>query len=91
MGLHPNNTGSNAIIHVPTGVQFSKGVHPREGVLDCATRIRNSLGRLKDPRFVEGMVVDLAKTLSQDAWDKGGQHISATKGPGCLVVNSMSK
>ena len=91
MGQHSDNAAFNAIILVSTGVQLSKGVDPREGVLACATRIRNSLGRLKDPRFIEGMVVELAKMQSQDAWDKNGQNPLTTKGPGCLLVNSMWK
>ena len=91
MGMYPDNAVLNAVILVPTEVQISKGVDPRGGVLDCATRIRDSLGRLKDPRFVEGMVVDLAKRQSQHAWDKSGQHALTTKGPGCLVVNNMWK
>ena len=91
MGINPDNAASNALILVPTGVQLSKGVDPREGVLACGTRMRNSLGRLKDPRFVEDMAVELAKTLSQDAWDKNGQNPLIATRPGCLLVNSMWK
>ena len=91
MGMYPDNAVLNAIIPVSTGVQISKGVDPREGVLACATRIRNSLGRLKDPMFIKDSVVDLAKIQSQHAWDKNGQHPLTTKGPGCLVVNNMWK
>ena len=91
MGLNPYYAASNALILVSTGVQLSQGVDPREGVLACATRIRHSLGRLKDPRFVGDMAAELAKTLSQDAWDKNGQNPLIATRPGCLLVNSIWK
>ena len=86
MGVYPVNAAVNAVICVPV----SKGVHPHEDILTCATEIRASLGRLKDPRLIKEIVADVAKTQSQLAWDKSGQDLHST-GEGRLIVNNTWK
>ena len=88
MGIYPTNAVVNAIVWLFTGPHVSKGVDIRDDVLACATGIRKSFGKLKDPKFIEGLAADLGKVLSQVAWDKNGQDL-ATANEGCLMVNNM--
>jgi len=78
MGIYPLNAAVNAFVYltVPVGLQLSNGVDPRDDVLTCATEIRKSLEKLKDPRLIEDMVTDLAQVQSQAAWNKGSQDPS---------------
>jgi len=89
MGIYPDNAVLNAIIWPSTELQVSRGIDLRDSVLAWVIEIRKSLGRLKDPRFIKDMVVDLAKRRSQVAWDKGMDFFMAKGGP--LRVNSMWK
>ena len=86
MGVYPVNAAVNALICVPV----SKGLHPQQDILTCATEIHESLGRLKDPRFIKGVAADMAKRLSQLAWDKSGRDLYNAE-EGCLVVNNTWK
>ena len=90
MGIYPFNAAANAIIWLPTEVPVSEGADPRDGVLACATEIRKSMGRLKDPMFIKDMMTDLAKIQSQVAWDKSGQDTTSAL-EGCMIVNSTWK
>jgi len=84
MGIYPLNAAVNAFIYLSTGLQLSNGVDLHDGVLTCATEIRKSLEKLKDPRLIEDMATNLAKTQSQAAWNKGSQDPSKD---GCLFMN----
>ena len=90
MGIYPDNAAVNAIIWLPTRLQVPKGVGPRDSVLACTTEIRRSLGRLKDPIFIENMAADVAKIQSQVAWDKDCQDLVTGK-EGSLIVNNIWK
>ena len=70
----------NAVFWLSTGLQVSKGVIPRKSCLAGVADVRKSLGRLKNPRFIENMAADMAKTQSEVVWDKSGQN---------LIVNSL--
>ena len=97
MGIYPLNAAVNAFIYLSTGRKLSNGVDPLDDVLTCATGIRKSLEKLKDPRLIEDMAADLAKTQSQAAWNKGSQdpskegwlfmNITRRWVSGCLGVN----
>ena len=90
MGLYPLNAILNAIVWVSTttGPQVSKGVDIRDGILACATEIRKSLARLKNPEFLKETVADLAKRLSRTAWDKGGLADILIVEEGHMCVNN---
>ena len=90
MGIYPDNAALNAIIWLSMEPQVPKGVDLRDVVLARALKIRKSLGRLKNPRFIKVMAADAAKIQSQVAWDKSGQDLAAAK-EGCLMVNIMLK
>ena len=90
MGIYPDNAVVNAIIWLPTELQVSKDVDTRDGVLVCATEIRKSVGRLKDPVFVKNMAADVAGIQSQVAWDKSGQDMAAAR-EGFMIVNNTWK
>ena len=85
MGVYPLNAVLNAFVFLSTGVQVSKGVDPHDDVLACATEIRKSLEKLKDPELIRDMAANVAKVQSRIAWDKGG-YLSDPKA-GCLVTN----
>jgi len=85
MGIYPLNAVVNAFIFLPTGVQLSKGTDPHDDVLTCATNIRKSMEKLKDPKWVHEMAANVAKVQSRIAWDRGG-YLSNPK-EGCLVTN----
>jgi len=85
MGIYPLNAVVNAFILLPIRPQLSNVVGPRDGVLVCATEIRKSLEKLKDPGLIEDMAADVAKLQSQIAWNKGG-YLADPK-EGCLVTN----
>jgi len=85
MGIYPLHAVVNAFIFLTIRPQLSKGVGPRDGVLACATEIRRSLEKLKDPKLIEDMAANVAKVQSRIAWDKGG-YLSDPK-EGCLVTN----
>ena len=90
MGIYPANAVLNAIIWISIGRQVSRSVDAHDDVLACATEIRKSLGRLKDPKFIKGVAADIAKMLSQVAWNtKRGNRTVAKEG--CLIVNSTWK
>jgi len=84
MGIYPVNAVVNATVFLPIGRQHSKGDDPRSDILACATGIRDSLKKLKDPRVIEDMVTDFAKIEAQTAWDK---HVRGPPKEGFLVVN----
>ena len=86
MGIYPVNAAVNAVICVPV----SKGVGPHEDILTCATEIRESLRRLKDPRFIKDMVADMGKSQSQLAWEQSGWDCYNSE-EGYLVVNGTWK
>lgn len=90
MGIYPENAVLNAIFWLPTRLQNSKGVDPRDGVLADATEIRKSLKRLKDPEFVKDMAAGLAKIQSEVSWEKVGQDLPASM-EGCMTVNNLWK
>lgn len=90
MGIYPDNAVVNAIIWLPAKLQVSKLIDPHDNVLAWATKIRESLGRLKDPGFVKDMAAGVAKMQSQVAWDRKGQDIPTAK-EGCLIVNNTWK
>ena len=90
MGIYPANAVLNAIFWLPTRFQSSKGVDPHGSVLACATEIRESLKRLKDPEFVKDMAAGLAKLQSEVSWDKMGQDLPSAK-EGCMIVNNLWK
>ena len=85
MGIYPLNAVVNAFIFLPIRQQLSEGVGHHDDVLACATEIRKSLQKLKDPRSVKEMAADVAKLQSRISWDKGG-YLSDPK-EGCLVTN----
>jgi len=85
MGIYPLNAVVNAFVLLPIRPQLSNGAGPRDGVLACATEIRKSLEKLKDPRLIEDMAASIAKVQSRIAWDRGG-YLADPK-EGCLVVN----
>jgi len=74
MGIYPLNAAVNAFIYLSVGLQLSNGGDPRDDVLSCATEIRKSLGKLKDPRLVEDMAADFARMQSRIAWNKSSQR-----------------
>jgi hypothetical protein len=90
MGIYPDQAVVNAIVWLPAHLQLPKSDNPLESVLECATSIRDSIGRLKNPGFIKDMAADVAKLQLQAAWDKKGQDISAAK-EGCLIVNNTWK
>jgi len=84
MGIYPPNAAVNAIGLLSIGLQLPRGIDPHDDVLSCATEIRKSLEKLKDPRLVEDIVTDFARIQSQSAWNKNSQGPSKE---GCLVMN----
>ena len=88
MGIYPENAAVNAIVWLSTGLQASKGADIHDDVLACATEIRKSLGKLKDPMVIKDMAADVAKIQSQVAWDKAGQDMPTAK-EGSLIVNNI--
>ena len=84
MGIYPPNAVLNAIVLLPTGVQLSRGVDPHEDVLTCATEIRKSLEKLRDPRLIEDMAADFARMKSHSAWNRGSELLSEE---GHLIMN----
>ena len=93
MGIYPLNAALNAIFWVftPIGPQVLKGVDPHVGVLACATELRKSLVRLKDPRFIKNMVADLGETLSHLAWANKDISDRLDSEKNWLVVNNTWK
>ena len=89
MGIYPGNAVVNAIFWLTIGIQGSD-TDPGDSVLACATEIRKSLGRLKNPGFVVDMAGGVAKIQSQVSWDKKGQDIATAK-EGFLIVNNTWK
>lgn len=89
MGIYPDNAVANAILWFSMGIQGSD-IDPSNSVSACATKIRKSLGRLKNPGFVADMVGGVAKMQSQVSWDRKGQDIAAAK-EGHLIVNNTWK
>ena len=85
MGVYPLNAVANAFIFLSAEVKLSKGVDPHDDVLVCATEIRKSLEKLKDPKLIKDMAAGVAKVQSRIAWDRGG-YLSDPK-KGCLVTN----
>jgi len=75
MGIYPDNAAVNGTVSFSIGLQRSKEADPRDDVLACATEIRQSLEKLKDPRLIKDIVADSAKIQSQAAWDKSGQSL----------------
>jgi len=90
MGIYPVNAAVNAIVWLSTGLQVPKGVDPHDGVLTYAAEIRKLVEKLKDPRSVTEMAVELAKIQSQVSWDKSGQDLASAK-EGCLIANIIRK
>jgi len=84
MGIFPLNAAANAFGLLPIGLQLPRGVDPHDEVLTCATEIRKSLERLKDPRVIEDMAADSAGRRAQSAWNRTSQSPSKE---GCLVMN----
>jgi len=84
MGIYPLNAAANAIGHLSIGLQLPREVDPYDDVLNYATEIRNLLDQLKDPRLIEEMAADFAKTQEQSAWNRKSQGPSRE---GCLVMN----
>ena len=85
MGIYPPNAATNAFAWLPIGpLQLSNGADPRDDVLTCATEIRKSLEKLKDPRLIEDMARNFAKIRKQAAWNK---EIQSPSKEGCLVMN----
>jgi len=70
MGIYPKNAAVNAVITVPIQFQDPKGVDARDRVLACATEMRKTMKRLKDPEFVKDMAAHLARAQSQVSWDR---------------------
>jgi len=62
----------------------------RDAVVAHAAEIHKSRDKLKDPRLVRDMAADVAKILSQVAWDKNGQDM-ANANESCLVANVFWK
>lgn len=91
MGIYPHNAVVYSIIWHVTNVEVSKPVDPRDSVLICATKIRESLCRLENPGFIKDTAADVAKIQSRIAWDKRFQDTSTAKEPGCLIVNNTWK
>lgn len=90
MGIYPDNAVVNAIVWLSTGIQVSKGIGLHDGILACATEVRKSLGRLRNPGFIKDMAADVAKRQYQVSWDKKGQDLATAK-EGFLVVNNTWK
>lgn len=88
--MYPHNVVANSIVWLSAHIPVSKPVDPRDSVLLYATKMRESLGRLKNPEFVKDMAADVAKILSQVAWDKKCQDVSMPR-EGCLIVNNTWK
>jgi len=85
MGIYPLNAVVNAVVVLPMGLQLPEGVDAHHDVLACATEIRKSLEKLKDPKLmIKDLVTDFAKIQSQAAWNKSGL---APPEEGCLTVN----
>jgi hypothetical protein len=90
MGIYPENAVVNAIVWLSTGIQVAKDIDARDSVLACATEIRKSLGKLKNPGFIKDMAAEVAKIQSQIAWEKKGQDLTTAK-EGFLIVNNIWK
>jgi len=76
----------NAVVWLPVGLQAPEGFDPCDSVVAHAAEIRKSMEKLGDPGSIKDMAADLAKILSQVAWDKNGQDM-ANVNEGCLVAN----
>ena len=85
MGIYPVNAMLNALVFLPVEIQPLKGADPRDDILACATEIRKSLGKLKDPGAIGAMALDIAKIQSQAGWDRTS-HIVDWK-ESALMVN----
>jgi len=90
MGIYPDNAVVNAIIWLPTGLRSSGDIDIRDSISICATEVRKSLGRLKNPEFIKDMAANVAKIQSRVAWDKDGQDFATAK-EGFLIVNNIWK
>ena len=88
--IYPINAAVNAVVWLSTGLQVSKDTGPCDSILASATEIRKSLGRLKDPKFINDMAAGVAKIQSQVAWNKEGQDLRAGR-EGYLIVNNTLK
>ena len=84
MGIYPANAVVNATVFLPIERQLSRGVDLHDDVLACATGIRNSLEKLKDPGFIKDIVTDFAEIESETAW---GKSIRSPPKEGFLIVN----
>ena len=90
MGIHPLNAAFNAFFWLPTPYQDSKDADIHDNVLACATGLRKSLMRLKDPEFVKDTAAGFAKVQSEVSWNKMGQDLPSAP-EGTLTVNSLWK
>jgi len=90
MGIYPVNAAVNAIVWVSMGVRVPKGLDPQDGVLAYATEIHKLAEKLRNPRSIKEMAMELAHVQSQVSWDNSGQDMASAK-EGCLIANIMRK
>lgn len=90
MGIYPLNAVLNAVFWLPAPLQDSKAADTRDSILTCATDVRKSLKKLKDPEFIKDMAAGLSKIQSDVSWDKAGQDLPAAM-DGCMIVNNHWK
>jgi len=60
----------NALVYFSVELQPLEAVDPRDDVLACATEVRRSLGKLKDPKLITALAAEIGKIQSQSAWDR---------------------
>ena len=70
MGIYPTDAMLNALVFLPVELQPMEAADPRDDVLACATEIRKSVGKLKDPESIKAMATHIAKIQSQAAWNR---------------------
>ena len=90
MGIYPVNAALNAIVWVSAGLQVPKKLDSQDGVLAYATEIHKLAEKLRVPRSIRQVAVELANIQSQVSWDKSGQDLGSAK-EGCLIANIIRK
>ena len=70
MGIYPLNAVLNALVTFSIGLQPPKGAGLCDEVFACATEVRKSLEKLKDPSLIRDLATEFAHVQSRVAWDK---------------------
>lgn len=90
MGIYPGNAVLNAIFWLPAQIQYTKDLGLRDRILANATKIRESLKKLRNPGYIKDMAASLARIQSEVSWDKMGQDLPSAM-EGCMIVNNLWK